>query len=74
MFVKIATKRLAICGGRISKVQLIKPLQFLVNVQKLKLPTIPGLRILRVSGWHLLYQFKYSFCINHFCKIIIQIS
>ena len=35
----------------ISKLQLIKPLQFLVNVQNLKLPTSPGLRILRVMCW-----------------------
>ena len=32
----------------ISKLQLIKPLQFLVNVQNIELPTAPGLRILRV--------------------------
>jgi hypothetical protein len=35
----------------ISKLQLVKPLQFLLNVQKLKLPTSPGLRILRVGNW-----------------------
>lgn len=34
----------------ISKLQLVKLLQFLLNVQKFKLPTSPGLRILRVSG------------------------
>ena len=33
----------------ISKLQLVKPLQFLLNVQKFKLPTSPGLRILRVE-------------------------
>ncbi len=38
--------------GGISKLQLIKPLHFLLNVQKFKLPTTPGLRILRVSHWH----------------------
>ena len=36
----------------ISKLQLVKPLQFLINVQKFKLPTSPGLRILRVCALH----------------------
>ncbi len=33
----------------ISKLQLVKPLYFLLNVLKFKLPATPGLRILRVS-------------------------
>ena len=33
----------------ISKLQPVKPLQFLINVQKFELATIPGLRILRVE-------------------------
>ena len=37
----------------ISKLQLVKPLQFLINVQKFKTPTSPGLRILRVTNWPL---------------------
>ncbi len=32
-----------------SELKLIKPLQFSLNVQKFKLPTSPGLRILRVG-------------------------
>ena len=39
-----------------SKLQPVKPLRILVNVQKYKIPTSPGLRILRVVCWCSLFK------------------
>jgi hypothetical protein len=50
----------------ILKLQLIKPLQFLVNVQNLNLPTSPGLRILRVRHWRLFLQTLYTYSFHSY--------